>query len=916
VPPPLLRATYRLQLGPHLTLRDATALVPYLDRLGISHLYLSPVLRSRAGSEHGYDVVDPTQLDPELGSYDEWRSLSAAARSHDMGVLLDIVPNHMGVGSDNPFWTDVFANGPRSPYAHWFDIDWDAGRGALRHRVLVPVLADELSNVVSRGEIGLSAQAGELVVRYFDHVFPLSPESRRQVLQFGVEHGLPLQEAARQFAGGPGGPARLTHLLEQQVYALAPWQRASAEINYRRFFDINDLVALRQEDPTVFEGTHRRVLQWTTAGLVNAVRVDHVDGLLDPRSYLERLRARVGPSVPVVVEKILSANERLRADWSVQGTTGYDFLNQMEAALVDPAGARMLDSRYRALLAPRVRPLDFAEEARRAKAFMLRTNLEADVRRLVRVLRPLVRVVERGGHGPVVKRQQLRQRIGARALFDALVAVIACLPVYRTYFARRSAGIAANGAGAPMHGSAEDMALVQGALACAERHESVDAGALRVIRRAIDLATALPVAGAMPQAVVEAAVRFVEELQQTSGPAAAKGVEDTALYRYAPLASLNEVGSDPGVDLDDAVERLHASNALRAMHWPMTLTAASTHDTKRSADIRSRVDVLSELPDFWWTQVRRWLRAHESLRRLRGRRRYPDRPTMHLLYQSALGIWPAELTEGVAGEEIRGRLTAYMLKASREAKGRTTWTAQNAEFERALESLITAISVGDAAAAFADDMRRLVTRIARPALWNAIARMIVQFTAPGVPDIYQGDEWWNASLVDPDNRRPVDFAGRAAMLDTLLANVRAGVLPDELLDSPHDDRLKLWLTARLLRVRAEHAPLFAHSAYHALRTEGESAGHVVAFAREELSGGALAVVIVPRLTVSLFDESHSPVGHEVWRSTRVVLPIHAQTHTWRCALTGRAVVSDGERKAILLGDAFGALPGTVLMPAA
>ena len=673
--PPPFRATYRLQLNAQFTLRDAVTLVPYLDALGISHLYASPVLRSRARSGHGYDVVDPTRLDPELGSDDDWRALTAALHARGMGLLLDIVPNHMAVGSENPFWMDVLTHGLASRYAGWFDIDWNPPRQHLRGRVLVPILGDGLAALLERGEVVIRFEDGRFGVRYYEHRLPLDPGTIAPILAFALaapsadvaarqelqrtegtlralssrtaalrapklrEGSVPagavarrdaaeaavahlselaahsaalrewLQHAAADFGAAPDGQARIKALLDAQPYALAHWPRANIEINYRRFFDNNDLVALRQEDPAVFAATHQRVLEWVADGSVSALRIDHVDGLLNPRDYLEQLRRAVGAALPLFVEKILSAEERLRDAWPVQGTTGYEFLNQVEGALVDADGARRIEVRYRKLFPARVRPHDFADEARQGKARMLRTTLGADLRRLSRLIGPLAS----DASAP-----------GVRELRDAIVAVIAALPVYRTYLERQRAPVGA----ARLEGSAEDRVLIGGAFTTAQA--SASARALAVVSSAFAAAAD----------GTASAISFVERFQQTSSPAAAKGVEDTALYRYAPLASLCEVGGDPGRPLEQAVDTLHRANAERGARWPTSLLTVSTHDTKRSADVRARIDVLSEIPERWMEQVSHWLAAHDSLRQGRGRRVYPDHNTLQLLYQSALGIWP------------------------------------------------------------------------------------------------------------------------------------------------------------------------------------------------------------------------------------------------------------------------------------
>jgi (1->4)-alpha-D-glucan 1-alpha-D-glucosylmutase len=718
-----------------------------------------------------------------------------------MGILLDIVPNHMGVGSENPYWDDLFANGPASRYAAWFDIDWGETRLGVRGKVLVPILGDDLEKVIARDEIGLAIARGLPRVRYFEHSFPVDPVTIPRVLTRALESlravapaddadvrelgevldalltlpprltrsGARVEErriqapailarlaalyrrsnalrdavdrAVRQFGEGEAGRVRLADLLAAQVYVLVHWRRAAHEINYRRFFDINELVALRVGDPEVFTATHELLLASVSDGSVDALRVDHVDGLYEPRAYLDRLRDSVRAAsarhVPIFVEKILTADERLPRDWPVDGTTGYEFLAQLDALFIDPAGRDAIEASYRRILRLGRSASDFEDVARRCKDLVLRTSLAADVRRLVRVLIP---IAERDAEAACVSRPELR---------NALVAVIAALPVYRTYIA----------AGEPA--SAADRRVIETALSRARSASDVDERALRLLERVL-----LPSDDDAPAPSLDELRErdlFVHRFQQVSGPAAAKGVEDTALYRYTPLVSLCEVGSSPDRPLADASRRLHDANAERLALMPLSLDSTSTHDTKRSADVRSRISVLSELADQWLAAVKRWRR---EMHRARGRARdqpAPDVQTEYLLYQTLVGIWPlGEVDERLRGE-LRERLTEYMLKAAREAKVRTSWTDPDADYERALTKYIEALFAGRAGTIA--DVERFARRIARAGVWNALARALVHCTAPGTPDIYQGDELWDFALVDPDNRRPVDFTRRHALLE-------------------------------------------------------------------------------------------------------------------------------------------------------
>ncbi|MBX6330380.1 MAG: malto-oligosyltrehalose synthase [Gemmatimonadaceae bacterium] len=934
---PLLRATYRMQVNREVPLARARAAVPYLARLGISHLYLSPVLSSRPGSSHGYDVVDPTRLDPELGTDDDWAALVAALHAHGMGLLLDIVPNHMGVGQDNPFWDDLFANGPASPYAAWFDIDWREPRTGAQGRVLMPILGDRLGAVLARGEIGLRFDAGRLRVHYFDHSFPLDPATLPHVLAPAADvlraapatahegdtlaallramRLLPsrrtaapervarrrrdgpellrrleqlyegsgpardtLDLAAHAFATGAEGARRMRALLDAQVYALVFWRRAAEEINYRRFFDINELVALRMEDPAVFAATHRRVIRWVREGRADALRVDHIDGLRDPQAYLERLRRAVTPSpgargadapVALFVEKVLSGDERLRADWPVQGTTGYELLNALEAIFIAPAGYEAIEDFYRHLIGVRHHPLRFADVAYRAKVHVLRTSLAADVRRLARLL------------APVAARDPRTADLARSALAEAIIELIAALPVYRTYIVPRNERV-----------DPEDRRVVDRALAAARERGGADPAALALLTDVLLLHDA----GALPAEERTARARVVQLFQQTSGPAAAKGVEDTALYRYAPLASLDEVGGTPDRPLAHAVERLHAANAERAARWPASLLTVSTHDTKRSADVRARLDVLSELPDAWSAAVTAWRARMRSARtRVRGRLA-PDAHTEYLAYQTIVGIWPLEPPDHAARAALLERVREHMRKAMREAKARTSWTDPDAAVERALDAYLDALFAERSPVL--DDVARFAARIARPGLWNALARTLVYTTAPGTPDVYQGDELWNFTLVDPDNRHPVDFEARARALDTL-----RGETLGALAAHPEDGRLKLYVLHRTLAARRAHPALFAAGTYEPVRAVGARSAHVVAFVRRY--GAQYALTVVPRFTVAL--GAGAPVG-AVWEETRLDAPETLGVGVWR------RCIGDGEIHGTLrLGDLLRDAPVELLL---
>lgn len=932
---PLL-ATYRLQVHKEFPLEQARKIVPYLERLGISHMYSSPQLRARSGSTHGYDVVDPLTLNPEIGTENDRRSLVDTLHGVGMGLILDIVPNHMGVGKENPYWQNVLMHGPSSVYACWFDIDWGAGRAIARTRVLLPVLGKELTEAVDAGEIGVAREDGSFRITYFDNWFPVDPATISDILNHDIAHvrsalgdddpdlrefdeivdglsSMPprwsteegsreerrrrsdatkqrlsalldraiifrehVARATKTFAAGAEGHRRLKTLLGMQAYELAFWQHAAKRINYRRFFDISDLAGLKVEDPGVFADTHRLVLEWIADGSLDGVRVDHIDGLFDPLGYLERVRAMAdsltvaGADFPIFVEKILSPGERLRETWPVQGTTGYEFLNDLTAVFVSPAGSQSLDETFREQLKLTDRHMNFASVAYEGKMRVLAGSLRPDVLRVARAMKPLTK-----GFADA-------RSLGS-AVEKSVVAFVASLPVYRTYIDDRS-----------VQAHPDDATVIERSLDdIRERKNSPDE--VRERMRELFLSG--------DSADRDARMQAIGRLQQLSGPATAKGIEDTALYRYIPLASLNEVGSAPDRNLTTGVTDFHRTSRLRAEKWPLNLLCTNTHDTKRSADVRSRLHVLAEIPEEWAGAIGKWRRAHASLRTTLGRRAAPDAVTEYLLYQTLVGLWPLGGKRQGADEieSIRKRVEAYMIKAAREAKSRTSWTNPDQEFEAALKAFLAAIL--EEGRSFGAELTALVSKIARPGMWNALSRLVLHLTAPGTPDIYQGDELWNFSLVDPDNRRPVDYEERDRTLAELEKRFGDGDRIDtsavkDMLQRAEDGRLKLYLTWRVLHARRNHAEVFRGS-YEPIEAPGSTGEHVVAFVRE--GGGRRAVTIASRLPVTLTGSTDAPTG-AVWRDGSLKLP----AGNWRCVISGIEVTSAGEP--IPLGTLLGALP--------
>ncbi len=795
--PPPPRATYRLQFHRGFTLRDALALVPALQALGVSHLYASPLLQARAGSTHGYDVCDYARLNPELGTEADLEALVNALRARGLGLVIDLVPNHMSIGPENPWWWDVLQHGPASRCARAFDIDWNSPDPRLHLKVLLPVLGDDYDRVLARGDLRVVAEGGEVTVRYFEHRFPVAPESL-------PGPGRPLAEVVAELEASPASRDRF---LERQHYRLAWWRDGDARLNYRRFFTISDLAGVRVEDPEVFRATHERVLDWHRRGWVDGFRVDHIDGLRDPARYLERL-SDAAPGAWIVVEKILEPGETLPRDWPVAGTTGYDFLHRVGGLFVDPAGEPALTELYAAFTGE---PTDYQAIVREKKRFILREHLVAEVNRLLRLWPAAV--------------APLGDRVGPDTARDALVELATCFPVYRTY-ARTE----------PRQLSAADLGHIQTALSAARAQRP-------------DLEPAVwDLLGALLRldGRHEAADEFVARFQQLTGPAMAKGVEDTAFYCYGRCAAINEVGSDPsqfGVSVAD----FHRAGAQAQREWPAAMLATATHDTKRSEDVRARLALLSEMPALWAATARRWSARNERWRRAG----FPDRNAEYQFYQMLAGAWPLS----------HDRALRCLQKAAREAKQHTSWTDPNPAYEEACRDFALGALTD---AAFVADLEGFVARLAEPGYVNALAQTLVKLTAPGVPDLYQGTELWDFSLVDPDNRRPVDFALRRRLVETTRA-----LSAEEAWARRPEGVPKLWLIQRTLALRAQHPDWFnAGSTYQPLQAVGARASHVVAFSRR-----GLVATIAPRLVWQLAGD---------WADTTLELP----PGHWRSVLTG------------------------------
>ena len=859
------RATYRLQLHRDFGFEAARAQVPYLARLGISHLYLSPILTARKGSMHGYDVVDHGAVNPELGGEDGLRALVAELRRHAMGLIVDIVPNHMAVGrDDNALWLDVLEWGRVSRYANFFDIDWDVPDPALQGRtggrVLAPFLGKPYGEALAAGEVQLrfDAASGRCFFVYFEHRFPLAPTVYPALLRAGGDaladaakavreavagarrgrgdayddacrqladtaHNSPAIRAAMQtlltrFDGRePEGCERLHRLLERQHYRLAWWRTAADEINWRRFFDVIELAGVRIQESAAFEIVHATTLRLYREGLIDGVRVDHVDGLADPRGYCRKLRDRLtrlarerpatAPKGPAyfVVEKILAPGERLATDWKIDGTTGYTFMNEVGALLHDPRGEAPLTALWTEMTG---RTGEFELEEKRARRRIPQDLLAADFNACAHALHAIAR------SQPATRDWTLF------AIRRVLAELLVRFPVYRTY-------VDGNGR------SEADAATMRETIEAARPAcRPGDRPLLEVIDRWLGGEAPKDVT---PPAARRARLRAIARFQQLSSPVAAKSVEDTAFYRHGRLLSRNEVGANPAV-FSMSAEAFHAESAARRERFPRALLATATHDHKRGEDLRARLTVISEDPARWRGSVERWRERNAPLRRGEGSSA-PDKTDETMLYQMLVAAWPPTLApDDAAGlAALAERLGAWQLKAVREAKRHSGWAEPNIEYEDGCAEFLKTLLDPARSAEYLSELHTYAESLMPGGVANSLAQTLIKLTAPGVPDFYQGTEFWDFSLVDPDNRRPVDYAVRAAALDA------DAPLADRL-GGWRDGRLKQGLIARVLALRAEWPEVFADGDYRPLTAEGPLAEHVFAFARVHRDGRAVLSV--------------------------------------------------------------------------
>jgi (1->4)-alpha-D-glucan 1-alpha-D-glucosylmutase len=937
------RATYRLQLHGEFTFRDATALVPYLARLGVSHVYCSPYLRARPGSKHGYDIIDHDSLNPEIGSREDFDAFVAELRRHGMFQIADIVPNHMGVlAADNAWWLDLLENGPASTLADFFDVDWDPPSGHLAHRVLLPVLGDHYGVELAAGKLKLEFERdnGSFAVRYYVHRLPIDPREYPRILSAAVreledggealahqaqalrtileafsrlprrdetararmdERNLNKEVAKRRLAslarsngavshaieaavaavnGQPDEPSSfdsLHELLEAQPFRVSYWRVAQDEVNYRRFFDINDLAALRQESDAVFEATHRFIVSLVNEGHVDGLRIDHPDGLYDPRAYFRRLVESCKRTPYVAIEKIVAPFENVPTEWYVHGTTGYRFANVVNGLFVDPAAEARISRVYHAFIRDAT---PFEEVARRSRRLILRTSLASELTVLTSRLAKIARA------------DRSTRDFTFNTLREGLTEVLANFPVYRTYIDEQV--------------RPEDRRYIEWAVTRARAESrAADVGVFDFIGDVLtcDLPTRSP-------ALADQVRHFARKFQQVSAPVMAKGVEDTSFYLYNRLLSLNDVGGDPG-EFGFPPARFHRASANRARNWRHTMLATSTHDNKRSEDVRARIDVLSEMPAGWRLQLRKWSRLNEARKTVVDEMPAPSRNDEYLLYQTLLGSFPTGQPRGAELQAYTERIVEYMRKAGREAKSRTSWARVNEAYEQATEAFVRALLEERPGNEFLDDFRAATIPVTWAGFLNSLGMVTVKLTSPGVPDTYQGNEVWDFSLVDPDNRRPVDYGRRGALLaqlEMLGENPEPQALED-IFRKLEDGRAKLFVMWRLLQLRRAREALFRDGGYVAVRVVGEKARHAVAFARRQ--GHEVSVTVVPRLTVQLgVAPGTLPRGPAVWTDTRIELPFLDEGDVLRDAVSGAELrVADG---GIALADILARAPVAVL----
>jgi (1->4)-alpha-D-glucan 1-alpha-D-glucosylmutase len=937
-------STYRLQFNSRFTFRDASAIVDYLHALGVTDAYASSYLKAVPGSPHGYDVADPARLNPDIGGEEDYWAWVEALRGCGMGHVLDVVPNHMGIAkSANPWWLDVLENGPSSRFARFFDIEWHPVKDELADKVLIPILGDQYGAVLERQELKLAYRDGVFFVGYYDELLPIAPDTYGRILSDAVERwveehasdaadeleiilraadNLPprssrdadqialrarekevikrrlaaltaasaevralIDECVSRVNGVAGQPRtfdRLDRLLNEQSYRLAHWRVASEEINYRRFFDVNQLAALRMEDPSVFDEVHRFAFDLVQRGGPTGLRIDHVDGLYAPADYLRRLQETLSTPVVerfyIVVEKILSADEHLPSDWPVAGTTGYEFAAVVNNLFVDRRNEKALDDIYTRFVRERRDRITFAEMAYRSKKQVLHETMSGDINSLGHQLN---RFSERHRHF---------RDFTLYSLISTLKEVIASFPVYRTYIVP----------GQPIT-DYDYRYLVEAVSSAKRRNPGVTPLVFDFVQRLLLQQTPVD-----SQDQCEERARFTGKFQQITSPVAAKGLEDTVFYVYNRLLSLNEVGNDPTrFGLEPAA--VHDWLTDRQRRWPLALSATATHDTKRGEDVRARLNVLSEIPGVWKSAVMKWRALNRRFKIDVDGALVPGENEEYLLYQTLVGAWPFDADGDEALTKFRERITAYMTKALREAKVNTSWSNPDETYERATMRFVEAILDRRRAHLFHQSFQPFQARVAELGIYNSLAQLLIKITAPGVPDFYQGTELWDLNLVDPDNRRPVDYQKRR---EALAAVNGERVSAADLLEHRRDGRVKLFVTTRALSARAAWREVYERGGYLPLATTGVRRDHVFAFAR--CHSDAAAITCVPRLVASIVPDSQSPPIGSVWGDARLDLT-NLNPGRYQDVFTG-AIVEPDDAGSIPVSTLLERFPVALLVP--
>jgi (1->4)-alpha-D-glucan 1-alpha-D-glucosylmutase len=957
-------ATYRLQFNQSSTFEQAAGLVEYLDELGISDIYASPFLMARPGSVHGYDVTNHAKFNPEIGDEESFVRLAQALEQRRMGLIADVVPNHMCIShSSNGWWWDVLENGPSSPFAHYFDIDWRPPKEELVNKVLLPVLGDQFGRTLENQEIQIVFNEGQFQVAVYGAPLPLAPgtwtmilepaaaklreklgaahehvgemesiitalshlpgptetdearirERQREkeivkrrllgLLEASPEAGQAIQGALSDINGRRGEPPsfdRLERLLESEAYRLSFWRVAMDEINYRRFFDINDLAAIRVEDPEVFSAVHALIFDLVRRGYIRGLRVDHPDGLFEPEKYFRFLQdackawntASNGHAQSngankmfyVVAEKILTGNEPLRTEWAVEGTTGYGFLNLANGLFVDRTKEKAFHLLYRRFTGWTAAFDDLVCDSKR---LILQVAMSSE-------LNVLARKLDR-----ISEQHRWSRDFTLESLRDALRETLAAFPVYRTYVR-----------GDQIEVDPQDRRQVTTAIREAKRRNpAISESVFDFIQSVLLLERP---SGVDDRQQAERQL-FVMRFQQLSSPVMAKGVEDTAFYRYYPLASVNEVGGDPG-RFGVSSNEFHRRNLIRRELWPNSMSASSTHDTKRGEDVRARINVLSEIPADWYRAIRRWRGLNRSAKTLVGDRLAPDANEEYLLYQTLAGTWPLLPMNPEEHAEYIRRIDGYMQKALHEAKIHTSWINPNAAYEEAVKKFVERVLQPTPENTFLQELRQFQAPIARAGMWNSLAQLLVKIASPGVPDFYQGNEIWAFDLVDPDNRRAVNYEVRRKMLASLRAQAERdrAALMDRLRESPCDGAIKMFITSEALRFRRDHPDLFAQGSYTGLAMEGSRGRHVVAFARATKNEMVLA--LTGRFFLKLCNSHGKPIG-DVWGNTTVVLPKKAGHASFQNIFTGQTIMArQGDGRMVLpLNEVFSQCPVALLV---